>query len=377
MVGFVSSGAFRRRLDKSRRKVRLIVQATARPIDGTFNSTNTEALDQIDERGKRSIKWWPMIRSFLVRRNKLKIGQVQQKRQQKRTKKTVIQVISLLCAFLMVSPNTSGVISQFWNDRIVPVVSNRFYHASRVASESGFTDQYSGSNDPSSAHTTGNVDINSAVKQASDELHQVTKERSMPPIHVEDDQNPTAQSPGSERMSAADKRREALAFVTEAVDQVGPSVLRIDTETQLTPDGRQFSRSDFVQQGQGSGLIFSKEGHVLTNAHVVEGATKVTVTLTDGRMYEARVMGCDEIVDIAVLRIIPPKKGKLDPLPVARLGDSDKLQVGQIVVAVGSPGGLDNTVTMGIVSGLERSSTMVGIPHKKVDYIQTDAAINP
>jgi S1-C subfamily serine protease len=80
----------------------------------------------------------------------------------------------------------------------------------------------------------------------------------------------------------------------------------------------------------------------------------------------------------AVLKIIPEGKPKVTPpLPVAELGDSDRLQVGQIVIAVGSPGGLDNTVTMGIVSGLGRSSTIVGIPHKKVDYVQTDAAINP
>ena len=90
-------------------------------------------------------------------------------------------------------------------------------------------------------------------------------------------------------------------------------------------------------------------------------------------------MGADEIVDIAVLKIIPMEGIGMDDLglPVAELGDSDKLNVGQLVVAVGSPGGLDNTVTMGIISGLERSSAVVGIPHKKVDYIQTDAAINP
>jgi S1-C subfamily serine protease len=92
----------------------------------------------------------------------------------------------------------------------------------------------------------------------------------------------------------------------------------------------------------------------------------------------------DEIVDIAVLKIMRDdgpaaevSASAADPLPVAELGDSDSLSVGQLVVAVGSPGGLDNTVTMGIVSGLERSSAVVGIPHKKVDYIQTDAAINP
>jgi Trypsin-like peptidase domain len=95
-----------------------------------------------------------------------------------------------------------------------------------------------------------------------------------------------------------------------------------------------------------------------------------SVTLTDGRVYSCKVMGTDEIVDIAVLKIIPEAGPSLAKLPVAKLGDSDQLSVGKIVIAVGSPGGLDNTVTCGIISGLERSSTMVGIPHKKVDYIQ-------
>eukprot|EP00536_Pseudo-nitzschia_multiseries_P008558 jgi/Psemu1/198451/e_gw1.219.50.1 len=135
--------------------------------------------------------------------------------------------------------------------------------------------------------------------------------------------------------------------------------------------------SNFIQQGQGSGLIFSSEGFILTNAHVVEGATKVKVTLTDGRVYSCVVTGTDDIVDIAVLKIVSNGGPPMTNLPVAELGDSDQLQVGKIVIAVGSPGGLDNTVTMGIVSGRERSSMMVGIPHKLVNYIQTDAAINP
>ena len=87
--------------------------------------------------------------------------------------------------------------------------------------------------------------------------------------------------------------------------------------------------------------------------------------------------GTDDIVDIAVLKILPDDGPPMTDLPVAELGDSDQLKVGKIVIAVGSPGGLDNTVTMGIVSGRERSSMMVGIPHKLVNYIQTDAAINP
>jgi S1-C subfamily serine protease len=185
----------------------------------------------------------------------------------------------------------------------------------------------------------------------------------------------------------AERRSIALSYVKEAVQKVGPAVLRIDTEThysngeeQMMEEGRIMGAPvpGWVQQGQGSGLIFSSKGFVLTNAHVVEGASKVTVTLTDGRVMQAQVMGTDEIVDIAVLKILPMSGStQVEDLPVAEFGNSDELDVGQIVIAVGSPGGLDNTVTMGIVSGLERSSTMVGIPHKQVDYIQTDAAINP
>jgi S1-C subfamily serine protease len=233
-------------------------------------------------------------------------------------------------------------------------------------------------------------------------------------------QTPTPSS-SSNSMASMEKRQLALSFVTDAVKKIGPSVVRIDTETHyLQPaepmssnknsGGDSSSASTFIQQGQGSGLIFTSDGYVLTNAHVVEDANKVTVTLTDGRVYPAIVKGVDEIVDIAVLKIIPEQQHpqslyttqdggnnadissssisstgakstttttSISHLPVAELGDSDTLNVGQIVIAVGSPGGLDNTVTMGIISGLERSSTIVGIPHKKVDYIQTDAAINP
>jgi hypothetical protein len=168
-----------------------------------------------------------------------------------------------------------------------------------------------------------------------------------------------------------EKRKIALSFVTDAVREVGPSVVRVDTESQLKDESDSPQLPGYVQQGQGSGLIFSKEGYILTNAHVVEDANKVTVTLTDGRVYNCRVCGSDEIVDVAVLKIMGGNGSPISDLPIAELGDSDTLSVGEIVIAVGSPGGLDNTVTMGIVSGLERSSTMVGIPNKKVDYIQT------
>ena len=167
----------------------------------------------------------------------------------------------------------------------------------------------------------------------------------------------------------------------EAVQKIGPSVVCIDTEMHMLEEGEALMTTPrtpgFVQQGQGSGLVFSHDVLVLTNAHVIEDATKVTIMLADERVYEAEVKGSDEIVDIAVVKIIPPDNEPLPKFPVAKLGDSDTLMVGRIVVAVGSAGGLDGSVTMGIVSGLERSSTVVGIPHKKVDYIQTDAAINP
>lgn len=180
-------------------------------------------------------------------------------------------------------------------------------------------------------------------------------------------------------MHLDEKTKVALGFVTDVVKEVGPSVVRVDTETHMRDQSDSPQPPGYIQQGQGSGLIFSERGFILTNAHVVEDANKVTVTLTDGRVYSCQVMGSDEIVDIAVLKIVDRDGGGSTTanLPVAKLGDSDKLSVGKIVIAVGSPGGLDNTVTMGIISGLERSSTMVGIPHKKVDYIQTDAAINP
>jgi len=106
---------------------------------------------------------------------------------------------------------------------------------------------------------------------------------------------------------------------------------------------------------------------------VVKNAEKVTVTLTDGRAYLGTVKGTDDLLDLAVIRIDP--KGR--ELPVAPLGNSSELQVGDWVIALGNPVGLDNTVTLGIVSSLNRSAAEVGIPEKKIDFIQTDAAINP
>jgi S1-C subfamily serine protease len=178
------------------------------------------------------------------------------------------------------------------------------------------------------------------------------------------------------------------SFVTAAVDRVGPAVVRIDTERTITrrtdplfedPAFRRFFGNDAFSQlpqerrlrGQGSGFIIDQSGIILTNAHVVDQADKVTVLLKDGRTFQGKVQGADEVTDLAVVKI----DGK--DLPVADLGDSNQVKVGDWAIAVGNPLGLDNTVTLGIVSTLQRSSAQVGIPDKRLDFIQTDAAINP
>jgi S1-C subfamily serine protease len=179
------------------------------------------------------------------------------------------------------------------------------------------------------------------------------------------------------------------SFVAAAVERVGAAVVRIDTERTVTrnipdpflsdPFFRRFFGPDMLTpgpyeerlQGQGSGFIFSQDGLILTNAHVVDQADRVTVRLKDGRTFDGQVRGTDEVTDLAVVKIDG------SGLPVAILGNSDQIQVGDWAIAVGNPLGLDNTVTLGIVSTLNRSSVAVGIPDKRLDFIQTDAAINP
>ena len=178
------------------------------------------------------------------------------------------------------------------------------------------------------------------------------------------------------------------SFVTTAVNRVGSAVVRIDTERTITrrndpfmedPFFRRFFGDSSPQQspteqlrGLGSGFIIDKSGVILTNAHVVDKADKVTVRLKDGRTFEGKVRGIDEVTDLAVVKI-----NAGNDLPVAPLGSSRNVQVGDWAIAVGNPLGFDNTVTLGIVSTLKRSSAQVGISDKRLDFIQTDAAINP
>lgn len=128
---------------------------------------------------------------------------------------------------------------------------------------------------------------------------------------------------------------------------------------------------EFRQYGEGSGFIIDRNGIILTNAHVVSGVDRVKVTLKDGRTLDGKVRGIDRPSDLAIVKVNGQN------LPVAPLGDSSQVQVGDWAISVGNPFGLDNTVTLGIVSTLKRSSAQIGIPDKRIDFIQTDAAINP
>jgi serine protease Do len=129
-------------------------------------------------------------------------------------------------------------------------------------------------------------------------------------------------------------------------------------------------RNNTPQRGEGSGFIVSSDGYILTNAHVVDSATKVTVKTTDRREFTAKVIGVDETSDVAVIKI----EGK--NLPVVRIGDASKVRAGEWVVAIGSPFGFDNSATAGIVSATARAMNN-GSATNYVNFIQTDVAVNP
>ena len=184
--------------------------------------------------------------------------------------------------------------------------------------------------------------------------------------------------------------KASTSFVSAAIAKTGPAVVRVDTERTVSRRVEPFFNDPFFQEffgdrfsgqipqerqvrGQGSGFITDKRGIVLTNAHVVSGADRVTVTLKDGREFVGVVAGTDRVTDLAVIKI--DSEGA--DLPVAPLGNSSQVEVGDWAIAVGNPVGLNNTVTLGIISTLARSSAQVGIPDKRVDFLQTDAAINP
>src|SRR5262245_22203352 len=159
---------------------------------------------------------------------------------------------------------------------------------------------------------------------------------------------------------AAETCNEPLAAIFE---RISPSVVSIQaTKINKAKPQRRF------ETVVGSGIVIDKDGQVMTNAHVVDGAASLTVTLDSGTRVPARVMGLDSVLDLALLRLEVS-----NPLPVVRLGDSSTVKVGDEVVTIGNPIGLDQTMTRGIVSGLNR--LLPGISDEPM--IQTDAPINP
>ena len=181
----------------------------------------------------------------------------------------------------------------------------------------------------------------------------------------------------SEALQLAQKISQAFSEIAE---RSSPAVVYIETERVVSRGQapfdffgdeffrRFFSPPKYRERGAGSGFIISKEGYIVTNNHVIEGAQKITVKLADGRTFKAEVVGKDPFSDIALLKIPGGN------LPVLPLGDSNLLRVGEWVMAIGNPFGLTHTVTVGVVSAKGRSG--IGITDVE-DFIQTDAAINP
>jgi S1-C subfamily serine protease len=175
------------------------------------------------------------------------------------------------------------------------------------------------------------------------------------------------------------------SFVAQAARRVSPAVVRIDTERDVPREAFDPALLDPLlrdlfgdpsgtsrERGQGSGVVIDPSGLVLTNAHVVDRVDQVEVTLADGSQLDGTVVGADPVTDLAVVRITPPTG-----LQAAPLGDSEALEVGDWAIALGSPYGLERTVTLGIVSSLHRNINSLGFADKRLDLIQTDAAINP
>lgn len=178
---------------------------------------------------------------------------------------------------------------------------------------------------------------------------------------------------------AAVSSSPSAGSLSPAAKKASPSVVSINTTSKAHPSDRpkdpwfkyffgEQDEADPQQMGLGSGVIVSPEGYILTNNHVVEQADEITVVLNDGRRTKAKLVGTDPETDLAVLKI------KLDNLPVMVMSNSERTQVGDIVLAIGNPFGVGQTVTSGIVSALGRNQ--LGI-NTFENFIQTDAAINP
>lgn len=176
-------------------------------------------------------------------------------------------------------------------------------------------------------------------------------------------------------------------FVVEVVKKVEPAVVQINTSQTVRNQGQEemdnpfFRRffgdveppppSERTRQGIGSGFVISSNGQIVTNSHVVNKADTVTVSFSDGRTLEGKVLGEDPASDVAVVQVAASN------LPTVTLGHSDRVEPGQWAIAIGNPLGLQKTVTVGVISATSRSGSDIGVSDKRIDFLQTDAAINP
>lgn len=181
--------------------------------------------------------------------------------------------------------------------------------------------------------------------------------------------NKTSAAAGSKPEAKQEQQLSAARNtpIVTAAKKVGPAVVGITNKAYVRDF---FNRVKLTERGTGSGVIYDKAGYIATNNHVVEGASEIIVSLSDGRTVKGKVLGADAVTDLAVVKI------NADNLTVAEFGDSDTLQVGEPAIAIGNPLGLEfrGSVTAGVISALNRS---IEIGERKFNLIQTDAAINP
>ncbi|MGL5804009.1 MAG: HhoA/HhoB/HtrA family serine endopeptidase [Xenococcaceae cyanobacterium] len=202
---------------------------------------------------------------------------------------------------------------------------------------------------------------------------------------------PTVNVPQRENNRPLSPTTDDTNFVVAVVEKVEPAVVQINTSRtvrtqtpQLPPEvfndpfyrrffgnNRPTQPQERVARGIGSGFIINSNGQILTNAHVVNNADTVTVTLNDGRSVEGKVLGQDSVTDLAVVQI--PGNN----LATVELADFETVRPGQWAIAIGNPLGLQKTVTVGVVSATDRSASALGISDRRIGFVQTDAAINP